>query len=184
MLADYLLRAGVALEVRRNNIAVEEINIEKYTGVVLSPGPGRPEAAGNLMAILDFFHDKLPILGVCLGHQAIGQYFGASLKEGHRPMHGKVSRVTQLGYPQMFPSLPVQFGVTRYHSLVLEDLPISLVRTIAGPADEVMGIRHRHLPIMGIQFHPEAHLTEHGEEIIGHWVRQTQLWRKEEMLIG
>jgi anthranilate synthase component II len=184
MLADYLRRAGVDLEIRRNNVLVEELNIHQYTGVVLSPGPGRPEAAGNLMAILDFFHDKLPILGVCLGHQAIGQYFGAQLKEGNKPMHGKVSRVTQVGEGKIFPMLPDQFGVTRYHSLILEGLPMCLELTILGPNGEVMGLRHRLLPIVGIQFHPEAHLTEHGEEIIGHWVRQTQSRQKEEILIG
>ncbi len=184
ILADYFRRSGVALEVKRNNIGLEEIDIKKYEGVVLSPGPGRPEESGNLLAILDFFHDKLPVLGVCLGHQAIGMYFGARLVEGKSPMHGKVSKVKQVSGASMFPFLPNQFEVTRYHSLVLDDLPSCLEVTIVGPEGEVMGIRHRDLPLTGIQFHPEAHLTEFGQEIIGHWVRETLLSQKSEAIIG
>ncbi len=170
MLADYLRRTGVALEVVRNNVDLEDLKDKRYSGLVLSPGPGRPEDAGNLLSILDYFHDKLPVLGVCLGHQAIGHYFGAQLREGNKPMHGKVRFVTQVSLPKVFQHIPNRFQVTRYHSLVLDKLPDCLKLTLEGPEGEVMGIKHLTLPIMGIQFHPEAHLTEYGEQMIAHWV--------------
>nr|MBI1228663.1 aminodeoxychorismate/anthranilate synthase component II [Cytophagales bacterium] len=170
MLADYLLRTGAKLRIARNDIGLSELLQEEYDALVLSPGPETPEKAGNLMAILGYYVDKLPILGVCLGHQAIGQYFGAALVKSERPMHGKVSQVTQKGDHPLLARLPKVFPVTRYHSLELKHLPPVLEAILVAEKGEIMAIAHRELPIIGVQFHPEAHLTSHGMELIAAWV--------------
>lgn len=170
MLADYFLRTGVELRIVRNDVSIHDVKQEEYQALVISPGPETPMKAGNLMEILDYYVDKLPILGVCLGHQAIGQYFGADLVKSRRPMHGKVSRVTQIGEHPLFANLPKTFQVTRYHSLELTNLPDTLETILVAEKGEIMGVAHRSLPIIGVQFHPEAHLTEHGLELIAAWV--------------
>lgn len=170
MLADYFLRTGVELRIVRNDVSVEELRREEYQALVISPGPETPSKAGNLMEILGYYVDKLPIFGVCLGHQAIGQYFGADLVKSQRPMHGKVSIVTQKGEHPLFTNLPKTFQVTRYHSLELTNLPDTLETILVAEKGEIMGIAHRSLPITGVQFHPEAHLTEYGLEMIAEWV--------------
>ena len=170
MLADYFLRTGVELRIVRNDVNVAELRREKYQAMVISPGPETPYKAGNLMEILGYYVDKLPIFGVCLGHQAIGQFFGADLVKSRRPMHGKVSLVTQIGEHPLFANLPKTFQVTRYHSLELTDLPDTLETILVAEKGEIMGIAHRSLPIIGVQFHPEAHLTDHGLELIASWV--------------
>ncbi len=170
MLADYFLRTGVELRIVRNDVMVEDLKRESYQALVISPGPETPSKAGNLMEILGYYVDKLPILGVCLGHQAIGQYFGADLVKSHRPMHGKVSLITQKGAHPLFANLPKAFQVTRYHSLELTNLPDTLEPILVAEKGEIMGIAHRSLPIIGVQFHPEAHLTDHGLELIAAWV--------------
>jgi anthranilate synthase component 2 len=109
-------------------------------------------------------------LGVCLGHQALGQYFGADLVKSDRPMHGKVSLVTQTGDHPIFANLPKTFPVTRYHSLELANLPETLETILVAEKGEIMGIAHRSLPIIGVQFHPEAHLTAFGLELIAAWI--------------
>ena len=170
MLADYFLRTGVELRIFRNDVTVEELKREEYQALVISPGPETPAKAGNLMDILAYYVDKLPILGVCLGHQAIGQFFGADLVKSPRPMHGKVSLVTQKVDHPLFANLPKTFQVTRYHSLELTNLPDTLETILVAENGEIMGIAHRHLPILGFQFHPEAHLTAFGLEMIAAWV--------------
>jgi anthranilate synthase component II len=170
MLADYFLRTGVELRIVRNDVSIHDLKQEEYQALVISPGPETPMKAGNLMEILGYYVDKLPILGVCLGHQAIAQYFGADLVKSRRPMHGKVSRVTQIGQHSLFANLPKTFQVTRYHSLELTNLPDTLETILVAEKGEIMGIAHRSLPIIGVQFHPEAHLTEHGVELIAAWV--------------
>lgn len=170
ILADYFLRTDVKLRIVRNDVSLEEVIKEDYQALVLSPGPETPAKAGNLMEILGYYVDKLPILGVCLGHQAIGQYFGADLIKSQRPMHGKVSMVTQMGEHPLLTNLPKTFQVTRYHSLELTNLPDTLETILVAEKGEIMGIAHRTLPITGVQFHPEAHLTAFGLELIASWV--------------
>jgi len=170
MLADYLRQAGADLKIVRNDVPLSDLMGEDYEGIILSPGPEVPFRAGNLMAILSYYHDKLPILGICLGHQAIGEFFGAELVKGMKPVHGKVHRVRKVGNHPVLEGLPAGFNVTRYHSLELKKLPDVLEVILETDQNEIMGIAHKHLPIIGIQFHPEAHLTEYGLELITSWV--------------
>jgi anthranilate synthase component 2 len=169
ILADYFRQSGKELKIVRNDVKLNSIKDEEFEGVILSPGPESPDKAGNLMGILSYFHDKIPVLGVCLGHQAIGEFFGARLVKGKVPVHGKVHRVRKCAFHPIFDSLPSQFEVTRYHSLILEELPECLEKILETPQGEIMAIAHRHLPIVGIQYHPEAHLTEYGLEVIRNW---------------
>lgn len=169
-LLDYLGRAGVDCEVYRNDISLEQLQKSRYLGVLLSPGPGKPREAGNLMNILSYFYRKLPILGVCLGHQAIGEFFGARLTKAHRPMHGKISKIRLCSRSVLFTNLPDEFSVVRYHSLVLQGLPECLEATALSQENEIMALEHRYLPICGVQFHPEAALTDFGLQIVANWV--------------
>ncbi|MEX2512110.1 MAG: aminodeoxychorismate/anthranilate synthase component II [Cyclobacteriaceae bacterium] len=171
ILADYFRRTGVTVQIVRNDVSLEEVKSLEFGALVISPGPETPALAGKLMEIIHHYHDKLPILGVCLGHQAIGTYFGAQLCKGIKPMHGKISVVRQTQYHETFSGLPGAFKVTRYHSLVLKNLPKELSILLETNEGEIMAIAHQSLPLLGLQFHPEAHLTEHGLEIIGNWVR-------------
>lgn len=172
-LLDYLGRVGVVCEVFRNNIDLQGITKKNYTGVLLSPGPGKPKEAGNLMQVLEYYHNKLPILGVCLGHQAIGEFFGASLTKAQKPMHGKISKISVINENALFYGLPQSFDVVRYHSLVLQNLPECLEITALSQEKEIMALKHKFLPIYGLQFHPEAALTEFGLQMITNWVKLT-----------
>ena len=173
-LADYLRQLGAEVLVRRNDTPLATLQALPLRGIVLSPGPGVPGRAGVMPAVLAHYHRKLPMLGVCLGHQALGEFFGATLRRAAYPMHGKVSEITTLTSTGLFAGLPAQQTVTRYHSLVLaEPLPPALVplaRT-AGPAPELMALRHATLPLYGVQFHPEALLTTHGLAMLDNWLR-------------
>ncbi|MFD1141682.1 anthranilate synthase component II [Larkinella insperata] len=170
MLVDYLKQAGATCRVIRNTASLSEIRTESYDGVVLSPGPGTPRQAGCMMEVIEHYHEQLPVLGVCLGHQALGEFFGARLINAAKPMHGKLSVVRKLSEDALLRDLPAEFTVTRYHSLVLEKLPADLVELAATVECENMVIRHRNLPIWGIQFHPEAVLTQYGFEILKNWI--------------
>ena len=143
---------------------------EAYDAVVLSPGPGTPSEAGCLMDVVRHYHNRLPLFGVCLGQQAIGQFFGASLVRSPRPVHGKVSSIQVDETDPLFRGLPARLAVTRYHSLTLTDLPPSLLVTARTDSGEVMAIRHRTWPIWGVQFHPEAALTEGGLTLLRNFV--------------
>lgn len=171
MLVDYLRQAGAACRVVRNNEPTAGFIDEPVDGVVLSPGPGTPRRAGRLMDIIAHYHRRVPMLGVCLGHQALGEFFGASLVLATRPMHGKVSAIRVLADDGLLNNLPAPFDVTRYHSLLLTDLPADLIATAATDSGEVMAIRHRTLPLWGVQFHPEAALTPNGLQLLTNWVR-------------
>lgn len=173
-LLDYLRQLGVDVVVRRNDTPLPELLALEFEAVVLSPGPGTPRAAGVMMELLEAVHQRVPVLGVCLGHQALGELFGAEVQRARRPMHGKVSEVqlNQTG-EALFEGLPAQIPVTRYHSLVLRQLPpalLPLART-TDDAQELMALRHRTLPLYGVQFHPEALLTPHGLALLRNWVR-------------
>jgi len=175
MLADLIRQTGEELIVVRNDVLLEEIEKLKFDGLVLSPGPGIPSQAGNMNTILSRYYRKMPILGVCLGHQAIGEFFGAKLVKNSVPTHGKVRAVRKVGTHYYTESLPSQFNVTRYHSLLLTDVPEDLKVILESETKEIMGIVHRKLPILGIQYHPEAYLTEWGLELVNHWVKRIKI---------
>ncbi|SFD68694.1 anthranilate synthase component II [Spirosoma endophyticum] len=171
MLVDYLQQAGATCRVVRNNESFADLINEPVDAVVLSPGPGVPKQAGRLMDAIHYYHQRVPMLGICLGHQALGEFFGASLIRAERPMHGKVSTIRTEIDDVLWQGLPTEFDVTRYHSLVLTDLPSNeLVRLALTEQDEVMAIRHQTLPIWGVQFHPEAALTQYGLKLIENWI--------------
>lgn len=171
ILADLLRQTGEELTVVRNDSLLEELFHLPINGLVLSPGPGIPECAGNLLNILAHFYDKVPVLGVCLGHQAIGEFFGAKLVKNAVPTHGKVHPIRKVNGHVLTGSLPEEFRVTRYHSLQLAELPEELSVLLETMSGEIMAIAHRKLPILGIQYHPEAYLTEFGLELVNNWVK-------------
>ncbi|WP_128547651.1 anthranilate synthase component II [Larkinella soli] len=172
MLVDYLRQAGADCEVVRNTVPVDRITAGRYDGVVLSPGPGTPDQAGCLLPIIEHYHRIVPMLGVCLGHQALGQFFGARLEKAVRPMHGKLSVVRKLRDDLLLQQIPDRFEVTRYHSWILSDLPPDLIPLAeTEPAEpENMMFRHRVLPLWGVQFHPEAALTQYGLALLKNWI--------------
>lgn len=172
-LLDYFRQLGCEVEVRRNDVPLAELRALSFDAVVLSPGPGTPAGAGNLLAVIGEFHQRVSMLGVCLGHQALGEFFGAQVVRGQRPMHGKVSDIDWTVPDALWQQLPGRMPVTRYHSLVLQHLPATL-EALAVTADdtrEIMALRHRTLPLHGVQFHPEALLTPHGLALLGNWVK-------------
>ena len=167
-LVDFMRQLGLVVEVKRNNAPLIELLDTKYDAVILSPGPGVPEKAGNLMKIIDYLHDKKPILGICLGHQAIGEFFLGKVVRAEKPMHGKISQISHKNDP-IFNNVPVRFNVVRYHSLICSNLPDQLEIIAQTNTQEIMAMRHTALPIYGLQFHPEAILTNHGLEILRNW---------------
>jgi anthranilate synthase component 2 len=168
-LADYVRQCGAEVTVVRNNAPLPDPGSGAFQSVILSPGPQTPRLAGHLMSIVEGYVHRLPVLGVCLGHQALGEYFGAALVRAAYPMHGKVSQVVRESDP-LFEGLPRAFGVVRYHSLILESLPPVLEPIARTEGGELRALRHRYLPVRGIQFHPEAALTEYGLEMIRNWL--------------
>lgn len=169
-LADYLHRSGADVEVIRNDqFSLETLQITAYSGVLISPGPSTPENAGLLMPFLEKYTDRIPVLGVCLGFQALGIHFGARLIRGKEPVHGKSSEISCIQHP-MYQGIPLRHRVGRYHSLCLDEIPGSLLLT-ASTTDQVpMAFAHRTLPIWGVQYHPEAVYTEFGLQFIRNWV--------------
>ena len=174
-LLDYFAQLGVTCMVIKNDeCTIAEISELNFDAIVISPGPGKPKDAGILMSLIEHFHNQKPILGVCLGHQAIGAYFGATLVPAKNIMHGKTSQITNLTAP-MYDGLPSHFNVMRYHSLILENLPDTLLLTAKTAEGEIMSIMHKDLPIWGLQYHPESILSEHGLSILNNWLKQNQL---------
>ena len=167
-LVQYLGELGADVHVHRNDaITVSEITAWEPTHIVISPGPCTPNEAGISVPLIREFAGKIPILGVCLGHQAIGQAFGGRIVRAQRVMHGKLSPVTHDG-KGAFAGLPSPLTVTRYHSLSIErkSLPQELDVTATADDGEIMGVRHRRFAVEGVQFHPEAILTEHGHALL------------------
>lgn len=171
ILADLIRQTGAELVILRNDASLEEIERIDFQGLILSPGPGIPSDSGNLMSIFEKYYLQVPVLGVCLGHQAIGEFFGAKLIKSAVPTHGKVHPVFQTRPHFFTQNLPETFQVTRYHSLQLTDLPDCLESILETESGEIMGIAHMTLPILGIQYHPEAYLTELGLPIIQNWIK-------------
>ena len=162
--------------VRRNDqITLAEIGALRLSRILISPGPGRPEEAGITVDVLRTFGRTIPMLGVCLGHQAIGQAFGGRIVRAERLMHGKTSPVLHDGR-ELFAGLPNPFDATRYHSLLVEktSLPDCLEITAWTAEGEIMGMRHRQLPVWGVQFHPESILTVTGMDILRNFLRMTK----------
>ncbi len=171
-LVQYLGELGAEIEVFRNDeIAVEGIRARRPDAVVLSPGPCTPDAAGVTVPAVRALAGELPILGVCLGHQAIGQAFGGKVVRNFRIVHGKSSPVRHAG-AGVFAGLPSPFEAGRYHSLVVEreSLPEALEVTAWTDEGEIMGLRHRTLDVEGVQFHPESILTLEGKRLLGNWL--------------
>jgi len=167
-LVQYFGELGAEVRVARNDeISLEEVARLRPEGIVISPGPCTPDRAGISLGAIGRFAGETPILGVCLGHQAIGQAFGGKVVRANRVMHGKVSSVRHDGRG-VFTGIPDPFAATRYHSLVVEraSLPACLEVSAESEDGEIMGLRHRTLPVEGLQFHPEALLTEHGHAML------------------
>jgi anthranilate synthase component II len=169
----FLGELGAAVDVRRNDqVSVAEVMALHPQGIILSPGPCDPDRAGICLALIEAAAGKLPILGVCLGHQAIGQAFGGKVIRGPVPMHGKLTAVQHRG-EGIFQDIPSPFMATRYHSLVVErgGLPDCLAVTAETENGLIMGLAHRELPIHGVQFHPESIASEHGHRLLGNFLR-------------
>ena len=161
---------GAEVKTVRNTISLEELKKESPDGIILSPGPGIPSQAGNLSKIIETYHKSLPILGICLGHQALAEFFGAKVKKAIRPMHGKISEIIVDVPDVIFNNILFSFKAVRYHSLVVSELPDGLQTLAHTSENEIMALKHKHLPIYGIQYHPEAALTEYGKEVLKNWL--------------
>ena len=172
-LVHYLAELGAEMEIRRNDtLSVDEALALKPRALLLSPGPCTPNEAGICLDLIAAAPVDLPILGVCLGHQAIGQAFGGQVVRARALMHGKTSLVTHTG-TGLFEGLPNPFTAARYHSLAVrpESLPDDLVATAWTEDGEIMGLAHRTRPIHGVQFHPESYATEHGHRLLSNFLR-------------
>ena len=178
-LVQYFWELGAKVEVYRNDeITLDEIEALQPSHLVISPGPCTPNEAGVSLAAIEYFAGKMPILGICLGHQSIGQVFGGKVIRAKEVMHGKTSSVFHTD-TSLFQSLPNPQLVTRYHSLVVEpeSLPACLEVTAwtknkQGGLDEIMGLRHKTLPIEGVQFHPESILTQAGHDLLANFLKR------------
>jgi anthranilate synthase/aminodeoxychorismate synthase-like glutamine amidotransferase len=172
-LVQYLGELGEDVRVFRNDeISLQEIETLGPQRIVLSPGPCTPNEAGVTLELIGKLAGRMPILGVCLGHQAIGQAFGGKVVRAKRVMHGKTSQIEHSGQG-VFRDLPPGFAATRYHSLVIEraSIPDCLEITAQSEDGEIMGVRHRQYPVEGVQFHPEAILTEHGHQLLKNFLQ-------------
>lgn len=159
------------LVIQNDRITVDDVRSMNPEGILLAPGPGRPEDAGVSPDVVRQFGETIPIFGVCLGHQLIAQVFGANVIYATDLMHGKTSIIRHDG-KGVFAEIPQDFTATRYHSLVVDEstLPDELIATAWAETDTLMGIRHRIFPLEGVQFHPESILSEHGRQMIANWI--------------
>jgi len=172
-LVQYLGELGETVEVRRNNkVTLDEIDQMRPERIVISPGPGTPDDAGITLDTIQRFSGRVPLLGVCLGHQAIGQAFGGKVIRASELMHGKASEVSHDG-KTIFAGLPAPFQAGRYHSLIVEraGLPACLEVSAVTRDGVIMGLRHREQPIEGVQFHPESILTPAGKTLLANFLK-------------
>ena len=175
----FLGELGTVFEVRRNDaLSVEEALAMQPEGIVLSPGPCDPDRAGICLDLVRAAAGKIPLLGACLGHQAIGQAMGGRIVRAPTCMHGKKSEIRHRG-TDVFSGLPTPFTATRYHSLVIEreSLPDCLEITAEADDGVIMGVAHRDLPLYGVQFHPESIASEHGHQLLGNFLDMTRQYR-------
>jgi anthranilate synthase/aminodeoxychorismate synthase-like glutamine amidotransferase len=175
-LVQYLGELGATMKVARNDkITVDEVERLEPEGIVISPGPGTPDDGGISLDLIRRFHSRTPILGVCLGHQSIGQAFGGTVARAQKQMHGKTSSIHHDGRG-VFASLPQGFEATRYHSLVVleESFPPELEISAKAEDGEIMGLRHRRFPVEGVQFHPESILTGQGKALLRNFLQLTR----------
>ncbi len=180
-LVQYFKMLGTAVTVVRNNeITLPDVEAIKPAGIVVSPGPGRPEGAGISLALVHSFSGKIPILGVCLGHQTIAAAFGGNIIPAKRLMHGKTSMVTSDG-ETIFSGFNKPFKAMRYHSLSVcpDTLPACLAVSARADDGEIMGLRHRHHNTEGVQFHPESIMTPAGKRLLRNFLKMTQPQREE-----
>lgn len=169
-LKDYFEQLGVQCTLVRNDEAtIKDLKQLDIKGIIISPGPKKPKDAGILMDVIHEYYNKVPILGICLGHQALGEYFGATLVKSSKPYHGKESVITHTNH-KMYENIPKELSVCRYHSLVLKNIPDIIDVTAKTSDNTTMSIAHKTLPLWGIQFHPEAILTQSGLTIIKNWL--------------
>ena len=170
-LYQYLSELGAKVQVKRNDAIDVDAIIGRYDAVILSPGPGRPSEAGITPLVVSELSGQIPILGVCLGHQAIGEVFGGTIVRAPRLMHGKTSMISHNG-KGIFAELPDPFQATRYHSLVIEPESCPAVLEVTARSDDgvIMGLRHRDHPTVGVQFHPESILTHEGKKLLKNFV--------------
>ena len=173
-LYQYLGELGAQMEVYRNDkITVNEVLQRKPNGVVISPGPGTPDEGGISLKLIERASGKIPILGVCLGHQCIGQQFGGTVRRADRIMHGKTSLIKHYN-ENIFEGLDNPFVATRYHSLIVDrdSLPDCLEITAETDEKEIMGLRHKEHLTFGVQFHPESILTKEGKKLLGNFLKR------------
>jgi len=172
-LVQYLGELGQRVKVHRNDaLSINDIKKLNPAKIVISPGPGRPEDAGISCEVIRQFSGKIPILGVCLGHQAIGYVFGAKIVGARRLMHGKTSKIYH-NKKDIFKGIPNPFLATRYHSLLVDkkSLPDCLEITAFTAENEIMGLKHKTYPVWGVQFHPESILTKSGKQILDNFIK-------------
>lgn len=177
-LVHYFGALGASVDVMRNDtISVDSLLRQSHDAIVLSPGPGTPDQAGICCDLIVRAGAHIPILGVCLGHQAIGQVYGGVVRRANLPMHGKLSDI--IAVPRgLFAGIDGPFRATRYHSLVVDEasLPSCLEITARADTSVIMGLSHRSHPVHGVQFHPESIASEHGHRILGNFLEMAQAW--------
>ena len=174
-IVQYMGELGADIRVERNDqISIEEIEFLNPKKIVISPGPGTPDKAGISVSVIKHFAGKVPLLGVCLGHQSVGAAFGGEIIKAGKLMHGKTSEVRHDG-KTLFKNLPNPFTATRYHSLVLnrKTLPDCFEISAESDDNEIMGIRHKELPVEGVQFHPESILTPNGKDLLKNFIENS-----------
>ncbi|MDY4010545.1 MAG: aminodeoxychorismate/anthranilate synthase component II [Fusobacterium gastrosuis] len=183
-LVSYFMEENIEMDIVRNDfVNLDEIETKitekKLEGIIISPGPKSPKDCGLCGEIVEKFYKKIPIFGVCLGHQIIGHVFGANVTKANKAMHGKVESVVNNG-KNIFKDLPKEFNVTRYHSLVIkENLPDDFEIDAQTKDNIIMAISHKFYPLYGVQFHPEAVLTEYGHEMVRNFITLAKEWREQ-----
>ncbi len=171
-IVQYLQELGVEPKVFENDkITINELKNLNFDRIIISPGAGNPDTAGISMNVIKEFYKTKKILGICLGHQCIAQFFGGKIEKSTNPTHGKTSKINICENSKLFQNLPQEFKVTRYHSLEVSSLPKELKITAKTQDGTIMAIEHKILPIYGVQFHPEAILTEYGHELLENFIK-------------
>ena len=170
-IVQYLEELGIQPNIYENDkITIEELKKIKFNSIIISPGAGTPDTAGISMQVINEFYKTKKILGICLGHQCIAQFFGGKVIKSPNPTHGKTSQIFFKQKSKLFKDIPEGFNTTRYHSLIVENLPECLKATAQTKDNIIMALEHQKLPIYGVQFHPEAILTEYGHKILENFI--------------